>query len=78
MDICGLHSLGLQLGCLLVLILDSLDLLLLNVHWRNFHSKNDVLYFRLSQTCHVDIVLLGIICKNQILQLDLHLDPLLI
>ena len=44
----------------------------------NVHSKDDVFDFTLSQTGHVDVVLLRIVSEDEILQFHLHVDPLLI
>lgn len=62
-----LHSLGLKRGCLLVLFLDPLDLLLLNVDRGDLHSEDDVFDLRLREARHVHVVLLGVVCQNEIL-----------
>ena len=71
-------GLRLQLGGLSVLLFNALDLLLLYLNWGNVHSQDNVFDLRLGEAGHVDVVLLGVVSQNQVLQLNLHLDPLLI
>lgn len=68
----------LQLSCLFVLLFYPFNLLFLNIDWCNLHSENDVFDFTLSQTGNVNIIFLGVICKDKILQFDLNFHPLLI
>ena len=74
----ALDCLCLQLSSFLVLLLNSLDFLLLDVDGSDLHSEYDVLYFALSETGHVNIVLLGVVGKNEVLEFYLDLDPLLV
>ena len=78
MDVGALHGFCLELGSFFVLLFDSVDFLLLDIHRCNLHSQNDVLDFALSQTGNIDVVLLSIVCKNQVFEFNLNLDPLLV
>ena len=61
-----------------VLVCNSVHLLLLDGRRSDIHAQDDVLDLALGQTSHVDIVLLSVVSQNQVLQLNLHMDPLLI
>ena len=52
--------------------------MLLDAWWSHVHAENDVLGFGHGQTCNVDIVFLGVVCKNQVLELNLNMNPLLV
>lgn len=67
MDICRLQGLSLELADSCILVGDPIHLLLLNRRRGNIHAQNDVLNLALSQTCNVDVVLLRIVCQNQVL-----------
>lgn len=78
MNIGRLQCLCLQLAHSGVLVSNSFHLLLLDAWWSDIHSENDVLRLTHGQTCNVDIVLLSVVSKNQVLQLDFDMNPLLV
>lgn len=62
----------------LSLRLNILYLLVLDIGWRKLHTQYDISNLKLSKTCHIHVVLLCIIINNQVLHLNLHLDPFLV
>ena len=78
MDVGRLECLRLQLADGRVLVGNPLHLLLLNARWCHVHAKNDVFGLAHGQACDVDVVLLGVIGQNEVLQLDFDMHPLLV
>mmetsp|Transcript_21771 Transcript_21771/g.52019 ORF Transcript_21771/g.52019 Transcript_21771/m.52019 type:complete len:426 (-) Transcript_21771:5117-6394(-) len=64
----GLPRLLLNLGDLLPLLRGRGDL----------RAQDNVPNLALGEGAHVDVVLLGIVCQDEVLEGDLHLDPLLV
>jgi len=77
-DVGALDSLRLELCGLFVLLFDPFNLLLLDVDRCDLHAKDDVLDLTLSETGDVDIILLCVVSKNEVLKFNLNLHPLLI
>mmetsp|Transcript_98960 Transcript_98960/g.262867 ORF Transcript_98960/g.262867 Transcript_98960/m.262867 type:complete len:658 (-) Transcript_98960:4864-6837(-) len=77
-DVQRLGGDGCDLRHLLALLLKVRDLLPLD-RWRcDLHAQNDVADLALRQRCHVDVVLLAVVRQDQVLQLHLHVDPLVV
>ena len=66
------HSSGLCACC--SLLLDLRNLLALHGGRCDLSAQNDVPDLALSERAHVDIVLLAVVCQDQILQSNLHLQ----
>ena len=78
MDVCGLQRLGFDLADSRILIGNPLHLLLLDGRRGHVHSKDDILDLTLGQACYIDVVFLRIVGEDQVLELDLNVDPLLV
>ena len=76
-DISRTQRLCLQLLHSCVLVLNPVHLLLLDGGWCYIHAQNYILDLTGRQTSHVDVVLLGVVGKNQILELNFDSYPLL-
>mmetsp|Transcript_8139 Transcript_8139/g.19407 ORF Transcript_8139/g.19407 Transcript_8139/m.19407 type:complete len:378 (-) Transcript_8139:6017-7150(-) len=74
----GLGGNGCDLRHLLALLLKIGDLLSLD-GWRcDLHSEDDVANLTLGKRSNVDIVLLSVVCQDQVLELHLNVDPLVV
>ena len=60
-------------GCTADLLLDVRDLLALLRRRCDLRTQDDVPDLRLRQRAHIDVVLLRIVCQDQVLQRNLHL-----
>mmetsp|Transcript_62206 Transcript_62206/g.196851 ORF Transcript_62206/g.196851 Transcript_62206/m.196851 type:complete len:1067 (-) Transcript_62206:4174-7374(-) len=74
----GLGGYGRELPGVLGLFLDLRDLLPLLRGRGDLRAQDDVADLALRQCAHVDVVLLGVIRQDEVLERDLDLDPLLV
>mmetsp|Transcript_97181 Transcript_97181/g.274889 ORF Transcript_97181/g.274889 Transcript_97181/m.274889 type:complete len:239 (-) Transcript_97181:6012-6728(-) len=77
-DVERLRGDGRDLRHLLALLLQVRDLLPLDRWGRDLHPEDDIAGLALGQGGHVDVVLLAIVGQNKVLQLHLHVDPLVV
>lgn len=71
-----IHCLGADcslLGACSCLLLNLSDLLALHGGRSDLSSQDDVPDLRLGQSAHIHIVLLGVVCQDEVLEGDLHL-----
>mmetsp|Transcript_63487 Transcript_63487/g.174936 ORF Transcript_63487/g.174936 Transcript_63487/m.174936 type:complete len:276 (-) Transcript_63487:4603-5430(-) len=67
-----------KLALLARLLLDLGNLLTLQRGRSNLHAEDDVAHFGLCERSHVHVVLLSVVGEDQVLERNLHLDPLFV